>query len=125
MKNKVMDELRQLNISNVIFLTFIIISITGIVANNIEKESIKSRNVKNPSTSHYIRVGIFFVSLLIYIYFVYRSYKNSKENENNVTFQETFLNNLNLLATILFLIGGILILYLELKDEEEEEIAIV
>ena len=62
------EKFKELNIGEVIFVLFIIISIVGIIANELDKKSILNNNNSGKKTTHYIRLAILFISLLIYLY---------------------------------------------------------
>lgn len=106
------EKFKELNVGEVIFVLFIIISIVGIIANELDKKSILNNNNSGKKTTYYIRLAILFISLLIYLYFLKATIKKGITTKS-------FLNNLNILATILFVIGGIIFLYTEYKGDEE------
>lgn len=111
------NKLNELKINNVIFIIYIVISIAGIIANKLEKDDIQC-NIKQDKIPHYIRISIFIVTLIIYLYFVYNSYKNYRSNSQKI-------NKLNLFSSLLFLIGGIIVLYVEILQNNDDEIAIL
>lgn len=112
MNNSLSKRLNSLNIGEIIFIIFIVLSIFGIIANELEKSYIKKTNTNGKKYAHYIRLGVLLIALLIYLYYL------KTRVEKHIT-SKSFLNNLDILATILFLIGGLIFLYTEYKGDEE------
>ena len=112
MTEESIKRLKELKTGEIIFIIFIVISVCGIIANEYEKGYILSKNNNGKTISHYIRLAVLFIALLVYIYFL------KTRIEKTIT-TKTFLNNLDVLATILFVIGGIIFIYTEYKGDEE------
>lgn len=112
MTDESLKRLKALNIGEIIFIIFIVISVSGIIANEYEKGYILKKNTNGKKIAHYIRLAVLVVALLVYIYFL-------KTRVEKVITAKTFLNNLDVLATILFVIGGIIFIYTEYKGDEE------
>lgn len=116
------EEIKNLRINDFIFIAYLVIVLAGLYANIREEKNIKNNNI-NDSLPHYIRVGIFLASLIIYSYFVYNSYKNYKNSKvQNVK----KIEGLKLFSSILLFVAGIVILYIELiSDNTTSEISII
>lgn len=107
------EILSNIKKGDIIFIIFICLSIAGIIANTYEKKYHLRQDANGNKKAHNIRMAVLTISLIIYIYFLYtRIRKKSKV--------ESFLNNLDILASILFVIAGIVFLYTESKGDEEE-----
>ena len=86
-----------------------------------ESNYIKTNNKKNYQIYKQINITIFVVAFFIYLYFLYRNYKNVSELKKTISNNKKVLYaQLNLIAAILFLVGGILYLYTESNDIDVE-----
>lgn len=109
-------EYEDLKIRDFIFYIYIILFIGGLYANKIEEEYIQEEGKRNPEISQNIRIVIFSVLVIIYIYFLIYAYKKYAEEQSK--------NNLiRLISAILILIAGILVLYLQTQSVLDEEVA--
>ncbi len=111
-----MDEkLKNLRNEDFIWLIYIFVSIFAIISNKLEKRYYLFRSYQDKKMYKYINITIFIIALLIYLYFVSLDLKNKRR---------TIDSKLHLFAALLFFIGGIIYLYLEIKNFNSEEIAI-
>ncbi|MBO4245912.1 MAG: hypothetical protein J5892_04180 [Bacilli bacterium] len=111
------NKIKQIHNENYIWYIYIFISIMAIISNIFEEHFVTSHNKKDYNYFHYINLGIFVISLIIYGYFVYLNYKAYLKNKK--------ANNIyNLFASILFFIAGFIYVYTTFNDSFEEEIAI-
>ena len=111
-----MNNNTLINVENEIFYIYIAISILGLISNDLEKKN-KELNYKKIK---FISIVNAIALLIVYIYFISQSYKKYKQKKNK---KRTLL----FISTILFLIAGIINLYVELKyktDEDDEGIEI-
>lgn len=105
-----MNSNNIINTSNEIFYIYIAVSILGLMANDFEEKK------KNKKTIKFIRISTAIALLIVYIYFLSESFKKYKKQNN-------FKRLLLFISSILFFIGGLINLYVEIKynDEDEEE----
>lgn len=115
--NSTLPRLTTIKRENYIWYIYIFISIMAIVSNYFESNFVISKDRKNYNYYHYINIGILIISTLIYLYFIYLNYQAYKAKKNTS-------NYINLLASILVLIAGLLYLYTTFKTKFEEEIFI-
>ena len=113
------ERLKEIKINDFIFIIYIVLSITAIICNNIEEKNIKNGDGDTKIISS-IRTAIVIVGILIYIYFTYTSYQNVKNPNKNTNEKDKKANNYVLLSSILFLIGSIIILYVNLLNTNEK-----
>ena len=113
MNSSLSEKLKNLKVSDYIFIIFIVISLSGIYADYKEKSELLHKDPNGKKSAHNIRLIALVASLLIYIFFL-----NTRIKKKNKGVSE-FLNNLDILATILFIIGGIIFIYTEYKGEDE------
>ena len=62
-----------------------------------------------------INITIFVVALFIYVYFVFINYEDVATLKKEVTKKEVILTHASLIAALLFLIGGIIALFVEIN----------
>lgn len=113
MNSRLAEKLRNLKVSDYIFIIFIVISLSGIYADHKEKDALIHKDLKGKEKAHNIRMIALIASLLIYIFFLNTRIKSTEERVSK------FLNNLDILATILFIIGGIIFIYTEYKGVDD------
>lgn len=116
---------RDIRIENFIWIIYFFIAIAAIVSNYFEENYIKTKNIKNFKTYKTINITIFIIAFFIYLYFVYFNYKNVSNLKKNASKQKVLNTNINFIASILFLIGGLFYLYTESNSlNTEDEVAI-
>ena len=111
-----MNNNNLINTENEIFYIYIAISILGLISNDLEKKNKK----KFKSTIKFISITNAIVLFIIYIYFIINAYKSYKKKKNTKRI-------LLLISTTLFLIAGLINLYVELRymnDDEEDALEI-
>ena len=113
------ERLKEIKINDFIFVVYIVISIAAIICNNIEEDNIKN-NKESTKVITSIRSAIIIVGIIIYLYFVYTSYKNFKNPNKNLSKKDKKANNYALLSSILFLIASIIVFYVNLLNTNEE-----
>lgn len=113
------ERLKEIKINDIIFVVYIVISIAAIICNNIEEDNIKN-NKESTKVITSVRTAIIIVGILIYLYFVYTSYKNFKNPNKNLSKKDKKANNYALLSSILFLIASIIVFYVNLLNTNEE-----
>lgn len=117
------EKIRLLRNEDLIWITYIFISVAAIVSNYFEKQYdlLKDRDAYKKYKT--INICIFTVAFFIYLYFfitIYGKFKNIKE-----TTERYRLTQAQLYGAIFFLIGGIIYLIVEISETEETEIAVI
>jgi len=114
-------KLRDIRIENFIWIVYLFISAAALLSNYFETDYIKTKNKKDYYIYKKINITIFIIAFFIYLYFLYRNYKNVSELKKTISNNKKVLySQINLIAAILFLIGGILYLYTESNDIDTE-----
>lgn len=111
--NDIYSKIKELEIEKILWLLFIFISALNIYSDNIQELFLLQKNQKLEKSSKKIFTFTVTISLLIYLYFGYRNYNNFK----NATEDKT-LSGLRLAGSILIIVGTLLILYYDIKDQE-------
>lgn len=121
----IFNRLERLNSENKIWIIYFFIAAFAILANNYEKDFLLKRDINAYQKEKTIHIVIFFVAFFIYLYFVLvftEDLTNMERNFNNTKYRNTFLQ---LIAAILFLIGGAIYLIQEVSTNEIEEIGFI
>lgn len=114
-------KLRDIYIENFIWVIYLFISAAALLSNYYESDYLKTHNLKDYQTYKNINITIFSIAFFIYLYFLYRNYKNVSELKKTISNNKKVLfAQINLIAAILFLVGGILYLYTESNDIDIE-----
>lgn len=113
MSKSLQEKLKDLKISDYIFGILIVTSLIGIYADKKERDQYLHKDNEGLKKAHNIRLFLLTVGVLIYIFFLETRIKERKNAVNK------FLSNLDILASILFVIGGLIFLYDEFKGDEQ------
>ena len=114
------EKLKEIKIENFIWIIYFFITISALVSNYYEEDYIKTKSSKDYRIFKNINVTLFTVAFFIYLYFVYLNYKNITNLRKNTSSKKVLYANINFIAAILFLIGGILYLYTEINNNDIE-----
>lgn len=121
--NDLNQKLRLLKNENLIWIIYIFISIAAIASNFFEKEYDISKNIDAYKKYKTINICIFTVAFFIYIYFfitIYGKLKNTQKYTKKYQLTEA-----QLFGAILFIVGGLIYLIVEISENEEIDIAII
>ncbi len=118
------ETLEELRIEDYIWLIYIFLAIFAIVSNHYERNYLQKHNKQDESLFRTINSEIFIISFFIYLYFVYINYKHLKELSLNATKKDYLFSNLGLIASIFFLIGGGISLYISLYGADEDAVSL-
>lgn len=114
-------KLRDIQIENFIWIIYLFISASALLSNFYESDYLKTNNKKDYRIYKKINISIFIIAIFIYLYFLYKNYKNVSELKKTISNNKTVLySEINLIAAILFLVGGILYLYTESNNIDPE-----
>ena len=108
--------LQELETEDFIWIIYSFIVLGALISNVLERDWVVQHHSKSYREFHFINTTIFFVSFLIYLYFVWLNYKHIKETKHYSSMKELFLNEANFVASCLFLIGGLIYLFTEISS---------
>ena len=108
--------LQELETEDFIWIVYSFIVIGAIISNALERDWVIKHKAKSYQAFHFINTTIFFVSFLIYFYFVWLNYKHLKETRGYSSLKELFLNEARFVAACLFLVGGLIYLFVEISS---------
>ncbi len=109
------SKVKELEFEKVLWWIVIFLSALNIYGDNLEQLFFKNNNIGAEKKAKKIFIFTITVSLIIYLYYVFRNYKYysvSKFKRN-----ETFLYLIRLIGSIFVVVGVIFILYYEVKEK--------
>ncbi len=118
MMDDVREQLKELKVEDFIWIIFIFVSIMAIVSDKYEKDWVVSKKTSSYKTYKGINIFLLGISFLVYLYFVLLSYKKYKSSLKNKKVSELFFSKINLFAASLFLIGGLLNIFIEVNSND-------
>ena len=121
----ILNRLKMLRTEDFIWITYFFIAAFAIFSNAFERDYVKTNNISSYKKSKTINIIIFFVAFFVYLYFVLlftTELNNMEKNFNNKKYRNTFLQ---LIAAILFLIGGAIYLFQEISSYDVDEIGFI
>ena len=121
----ILNRLKRLKTEDFIWIIYFFIAAFAIISNAFEKDYIKTNNITSFRKSKNINIVLFFIAFFIYLYFVLlftKDLSNMERNFNNSKYRNTFLQ---LIASLLFLIGGAIYLIQEVISYDNTEIGFI
>ena len=121
----VFARLKRLKNEDFIWIIYFFIAAFAIFSNKLEREYILNNNNVAYKKSKTINIILFLVAFFIYLYFVLlftQDLNNMEKNFNNEKYRNTFLQ---LIAALLFLIGGIIYLVEAISERDIEEVGFI
>ena len=121
----VFARLKRLKNEDFIWIIYFFIAAFAIFSNKLEREYVLNNNNVAYKKSKTINIILFLVAFFIYLYFVLlftQDLNNMEKNFNNEKYRNTFLQ---LIAALLFLIGGIIYLVEAISERDIEEIVFI
>ena len=113
MTNGIRDKIDELNLDDLIWYTYIFIAVAALYSNKLEKDYTVSHDKKKLTEFHSINLVVLTIAFVIYIYFIYNSFKRYNKNRNQNTL-------INIIASILLLTAGGTFLYLEIVTADSD-----
>ena len=118
------EILKEIETENFVWIIYLFIIGLSFLANKFEKDYYINGNIDDKEKYRIINIFIFSVVLVIYIYFFKENIESVNKLNCNDSYEKIMFNKLNLLATSLIVIAGIIYLYIAIKDKNlETEIA--
>ena len=121
----VFAHLKRLKNEDFIWIIYFFIAAFAIFSNKLERDYVLNKNSVAYKKSKTINIILFLVAFFIYLYFVLlftQDLNNMEKNFNNEKYRNTFLQ---LIAALLFLIGGIIYLVEAISERDIEEIGFI
>lgn len=109
------SKVKELEFEKVLWWIVIFLSALNIYGDNLEQLFFKNNNIDAEKKAKKIFIFTITVSLIIYLYYVYRNYKYY--NVSKFKRNDTFLYLIRLIGSIFVVVGVIFILYYEVKEK--------
>lgn len=117
-------QLQRINTEDFIWVIYFFIALAAIISDTYEKQYILNKNLTSQKKFKTINITIFIVALFIYVYFVFINYQDIKTLKKEASKKEVLNQHLSLVAALLFLVAGVINLYVELTgDAPDVELA--
>jgi hypothetical protein len=124
MNNTVNRQLERINIENIIWLIYFFLIGFNLYSNYLEAKYLSDKDIESRERFRYINEMIFFISLIIYLYFLYLNWQDITSLDSNSSPNRVKLTTYSFIASILFVLAGILALYvacnIKVLDNESE-----
>lgn len=123
MNNDKMNTIKRINIESFIWIIYIFLVCFNLYSNYLEKLYLKTNQKFYKQKFRQINKTVLTVILFIYIYFAYVAFKDETTLTlyKNINPNKKRLTDLVFVAAILFLIGGVISLYVATKDDDFDE----
>ena len=121
----VLNKLKRLKTEDFIWLIYFFIAAFAVLSNAYERNYDLTNNISSYKKSKKINVTIFFVVFFIYLYFVLVFTSDLKTIEKDFNSQKYCTTLMQLIAALLFLIGGAIYLIQEIIQDNEIELGII
>lgn len=108
-------KLQRINNEDMIWVVYLFIAIAAIISDKFEKDFLLNKNPIAHKKFRTINITVLTVALFIYIYFVFINYDDVASLKKEVTKKEVILSHASLVAALLFLVGGIITLFVEIN----------
>lgn len=125
MNNSIFEKIKEINIEDIIWLTYFFIIIANLYSNYLERDYIKNNNIRSRNLFRQINLYVLVIAFFIYLYFVFLSYKSIRNLRSNATQKKVFLTNLTLISALLFLIAGALNIFIQKNSIYDDEIGLI
>lgn len=118
--NEISKKLKRLKNEDIIWIIYFFIVVFALYSNKLDRDYLLNHDNSAYKSEKYINMGIFFVTFFIYLYFVLlltEDLSNMERNFNNDNYRSTFIQ---LIAALLFLIGGSIYLINEIVRKDDD-----
>lgn len=119
-------KLNRLRTEDMIWIIYLFISIAALISDKYERDFLLTKNYQSQKKFKLINITIFIVAFFIYFYFVIINYQDINSLKKEATKKEVITSHVALIAALLFLVGGIINIWVELnRDTPDEDVGII
>lgn len=118
--NDVEKKLKRLKNEDIIWIIYFFIVVFALYSNKLDRDYLLKKDKEAYKREKSINITIFFVAFFIYLYFLLlltEDLGNMKKNFDDPNYRSTFIQ---LIAAILFLIGGAIYLINEITRKDDD-----
>lgn len=116
------DIIKTLQIEDMIWIIYIFLSILAIISDAYEKDYEIHHSRTSYQLFHFLNLENLLIIFFIYLYFLYLAYRRFKKEHGHVSIKKDLLNDVGLLANILFVIAGLLSIFTEYFSKDSVSI---
>ncbi|MBE6154250.1 MAG: hypothetical protein E7163_01570 [Firmicutes bacterium] len=118
--------MQRLRTEDFVWTIYFFIALAAIISDKYEKEFVLTNNSSSKKIFKTINIAVLSVAFFIYLYFLLVNYEDVKNLRINATKKEVITSHLAVVASILFLVGGIATLFVEInRGTENEDVGII
>lgn len=117
--NDISKKLKRLRNEDFIWIVYFFIVVFALYSNKLDKDYLLKKDNGAYKREKYINITIFFITFFIYLYFLLlltEDLGSMEKNFNDPAYRSTFIQ---LIAAILFLIGGAIYLINEITRKDD------
>lgn len=117
--NDISKKLKRLRNEDFIWIVYFFIVVFALYSNKLDRDYLLKKDNEAYKREKYINITIFFIAFFIYLYFLLlltEDLGSMKKNFNDPVYRSTFIQ---LIAAILFLIGGAIYLINEITRKDD------
>ncbi len=117
--NDISKKLKRLRNEDFIWIVYFFIVVFALYSNKLDRDYLLKKDNEAYKREKYINITIFFIAFFIYLYFLLlltEDLGSMKKNFNDPAYRSTFIQ---LIAAILFLIGGAIYLINEITRKDD------
>lgn len=121
----VIKKLKRLDREDLIWIIYFFIATFALLSNKLDRDFLLTKDYNAYKKEKIINISIFFVAFFIYLYFVMilnSDLNNMEKNFSNKKYRSTYIQ---LIAALLFLVGGFIYLFNELFLNDELDVGII
>ena len=121
----VIKKLNRLDREDLIWIIYFFIATFALLSNKLDRDFLLTKDYNAYKKEKKINISIFFVAFFIYLYFVMilnSDLNNMEKNFSNKKYRSTYIQ---LIAALLFLVGGFIYLFNELFLNDELDVGII
>lgn len=118
MNKEIEEYINRLKLEDVIWYIYIVLVILNLISNKYEARYVICNKLEDRNTFRTINIFVFTVALFIYAFFLIRNLKYNSNRNNDKTRWK--INDLSLISSVIFLICGIVNLYIEIEGFNQE-----
>jgi hypothetical protein len=118
--NDVEKKLKRLKNEDIIWIIYFFIVVFALYSNKLDRDYLLKKDKDAYKREKSINITIFFIAFFIYLYFLLlltEDLGNMEKNFDNPNYRSTFIQ---LIAAILFLIGGAIYLINEITRKDDD-----
>ena len=117
--NDIEKKLKRLRNEDIVWIVYFFIVVFALYSNKLDRDYLIKKDYGAYKREKYINIAIFFVAFFIYLYFLLlltEDLGSMEMNFNDPNYRSTFIQ---LIAAILFLIGGAIYLINEITRKDD------